>query len=57
MNDHEAALAEIRHDIGRLRTNLDSLCLRDDLSNKELIDWAFHLVDVIEDCVEKGLGK
>ena len=56
MNDHRAALQELNHDIDRLRTNLDGLLMRQDLPNKELIEWASQLVEVIDDCVGKGLN-
>ena len=57
-NDLEAAHSELRNEISRLRTNLDALLMRTDLPNRELVEWSAQLVDVMDDCLERGIcGK
>ena len=54
-NDLQAAHSELKYEITRFRTNLDALLMRSDLPQKELVEWSAHLLDVIDDCLERGL--
>ena len=57
VSDIRAAEVELMKELTRVRTNMEALLMRQDLPDRDKLEWAFTTVQVVIDLLQRSLDS